>query len=266
MSDHAYDSLYAEFDSPLMRRVRSQAYGEDIGQHSWVTARELRADLGRLGLAASHRFLDLGCGPCGPLTFAVRAIGCRALGLDASKAAIIRGRERITSLGLERLAMVQQADLNDPLPLDDGSFDAAIALDVVLHVRDRAALFREVARVLTAGGRFLFTDAGVLVGAISSAEVAARSANGPTQFVAQGFNERALESAGFELLEVEDRTESVIENATGRLAARLAHQRELEQAESAAGFDRQQQYLETVIALARRRAVSRTMYLASSHD
>ena len=265
-SDHAYDSLYAEFDSPLMRRVRSEAYGEDIGQHSWVTARELRVDLDRLGLVPSRRFLDLGCGPCGPLTFAVRSIGCRGLGLDASKAAIVRGRGRIASLGLEQLATVQEADLNDRLPLDDGSFDAAISLDVVLHVRDRAALFREVARVLTPGGRFLFTDAGILVGAISSAEVAARSANGPTQFVAPGFNERALETAGFELLEIEDRTESVLANATGRLAARLAHRQELEQVESAAGFERQQRYLETVIALARRRAVSRTMYLASSHD
>lgn len=263
MTAQAYDSLYEEFDSPLMRQVRSESYGEDIGQHSWVTARELRADVARLQLTPSHQFLDLGCGPCGPLTFVVRSIGCRGVGLDASTAAVVRGRERIASLRLERLATVQESDLNAPLPFESGSFNAAMALDVVLHVEDRAALFREVARVLTPGGRFLFTDAGVLVGVISSAEVATRSANGPTRFVAPGFNERAIESAGLELLEVEDRTESVLENATGRLAARLAHRQELERVESAVAFEQQRLYLETVIELARRRSVLRAMYLAA---
>jgi hypothetical protein len=51
----SYDAIYDEFDSPLMRRVRSDAYGEDIGQHSWGSAAELRADIRRLGLTASQR-------------------------------------------------------------------------------------------------------------------------------------------------------------------------------------------------------------------
>ena len=37
-----YESFYREFDSPLMRKLRREAYGEDIGQHSWVSADELR--------------------------------------------------------------------------------------------------------------------------------------------------------------------------------------------------------------------------------
>ena len=32
-----YESFYRDFDSPLMRQLRREAYGEDIGQHSWVT-------------------------------------------------------------------------------------------------------------------------------------------------------------------------------------------------------------------------------------
>jgi hypothetical protein len=39
----------------------------------------------------------------------------------------------------------------------------------------------------------------------------------------------------------------------------------LEQVESATGFSREQAYLETVIALSRRRSVSRMMYLAESN-
>jgi SAM-dependent methyltransferase len=263
--NQTYDSVYDEFDSPLMRRVRSEAYGEDIGQHSWVTARDLRADIDRLALSPSRHLLDVGCGPCGPLTYVLRSVGCRGTGLDVSAEAVIVGRRRTAALGLDRLATIEEADLNRPLPLESGAFDAAMSLDVVLHVRDRSALFREIARVLAPGGKFLFTDAGVLVGIISDDEVVARSLHGHTQFVVPGFNERALDDAGFRLLETEDRTEGLLMNAEGRYRVRLSHREELEQVESATAFSREQGYLETVIDLSRRRSVSRMMYLAESN-
>jgi SAM-dependent methyltransferase len=55
-----------------------------------------------------------------------------------------------------------------------------MSLDVVLHLRDRAAVFAEVARTLEPGGRFLFTDAGIVTGAVSDDEVARRSLHGTT--------------------------------------------------------------------------------------
>ena len=79
----AYKSIYATFNSPLSRKLRQDAYGEDIGQHSWVTADELRDDIARLRLSPSHRLLDLGCGPGGPLCFVVRSVGCRGTGLES---------------------------------------------------------------------------------------------------------------------------------------------------------------------------------------
>jgi SAM-dependent methyltransferase len=263
--NQTYNSVYDDFDSPLMRRVRGEAYGEDIGQHSWVTARDLRADIDRLRLVPSHHLLDIGCGPCGPLTFALRVAGCRGTGFDLNREAVALGRRRAASLGLADAATVEEADLNRPLPRESGSVDAAMSLDVVLHDRDRDALFREIARVLVPGGRFLFTDAGVLVGIISDDDVASRSLHGHTHFVAAGFNERTLEDAGFRLLETEDRTESLLVNAEGRHAARLAHREELVDVEGTTDFAREQQYLETVIALAHRRSVSRMMYLAESN-
>jgi SAM-dependent methyltransferase len=259
-----YGPTYRDFDSPLMRRLRKEAYGEDIGQHSWVGAEELREDIPRLRLARASRFLDLGCGPGGPLTFVLGAVGCLGTGTDLSAAALDVGRARAAALGLERSMTVFEADLNEPLRFAADSFDAVMALDVVLHLHDRAQLFREVARTLTSGGRFLFTDAGVVKGAVSDREVAARSVHGYTQFVAPGFNERTLESAGLRLLEIEDRTASVLKNATGRLEGMIAHRAELEALKGAADVDRQQRYLETVIDLSRRGAVSRVMYLAAS--
>jgi hypothetical protein len=117
-------------------------------------------------------------------------------------------------------------------------------------------MFLEVAKLLRPGGRFLVTDAGVLTGSVSNEEMRRRSVHGFTQFVAPGWNEQRLESAGFRLIETENRTASALRNASGRLGALHAHPVELE---------KQRVYLETVIELSRRGAVSRFMYLAEVH-
>ncbi len=88
--------------------------------------------------------------------------------------------------------------------------------------------------------------------------------HGYTQFVPSGFNESALNDTGFRLVLIEDRTADLLKNASGRLAARLAHRIELEQAEGAAFFEQQLKYLETVVALAQRGATSRHSYLAEN--
>src|SRR5947209_18423645 len=122
----SYESLYEDFDSPLMRKLRDQAYGEDIGQHSWVTAEDLRRDVSRLKLTANGRLLDLGCGPCGPLTFIMKSVGCSGIGLDLSAAAIAAGRRRAADLAVEHRLFVQQADLDAPFSLATGAVDAVI--------------------------------------------------------------------------------------------------------------------------------------------
>jgi SAM-dependent methyltransferase len=182
--------------------------------------------------------------------------------VEISPSALRVGRERAASLGIDALLSVQEADLNEPLPFEPGSFDAAMSLDVVLHLRNRSKLFNEVARLLRPGGRFLFSDAGVVTGSVSNEEVHKRSVHGYIQLVAAGWNEGLLEPAGFRLLETENRTMSVLTNASGRLAAMQAHRAELEEVSSAADFESQQDYLETVIELSRRGALSRVMYLA----
>ena len=81
-----------------MRTIGREAYGEDIGQHSWVSADELRADMQRLKLCSSSRCLDLGCGPCGPLSFIVSTVwelgssGARGSGARGSVLSVDVGR------------------------------------------------------------------------------------------------------------------------------------------------------------------------------
>jgi SAM-dependent methyltransferase len=260
----SYQSLYEDFDSPLMSRLRSEAYGEDIGQHSWVTGDDLRRDVARLNLSKEGKVLDLGCGPCGPLTFIMKAVGCSGYGLDLSGAALAAGRRRAASLAVEDRLEVKETDLDSDLALAPCAFDAAISFDVVLHLRDRQRVFRDIARALVPGGRLLFTDAAVVSGSISSEDVATRSMHGFTQFCAPGFNERALEHAGFIVLEIEDRTQGLLKNAKGRLDVRVRYQADFEQSEGVAGFARYQAYLRSIISMSERAALSRLMYLAEA--
>jgi SAM-dependent methyltransferase len=260
LSGTGYDAIYEGFDSPLARQFRIEAYGEDIGQHSWVTADEFRADMARLGLSASTRLLDLGCGPCGLLTYAMASTGCAATGVDSSAPALDAGRARAARLGLGARLTLVAADLDQPLALPSAAFDAAMSLDVILHLQDRAAFFQEVARVLAPRGRFLFTDAGVLAGSVSDEEALHRSLHAKVQFHPPGFNERLLEGAGFGLIEAEDRTASLMQLAESRHRARLAHRAELEKLEGDE-FELHQRYLETVFEISKRGAVARNVYL-----
>jgi hypothetical protein len=85
--------------------------------------------------------------------------------------------------------------------------------------------------------------------------------HGYTQFAPHDFNERELQAAGLTVVSVTDRTDSLLKNASGRFAARAAHQGVLEEVEGEDVFERQQRYLETVIRLARDGAVTRRSYL-----
>ena len=245
-----------------MQRIRREGYGEDIGQHSWVTADEMRADIGRLELTSSSKLIDLGCGPCGPLTFVLNTVRCSGVGVDVIDAALKVGRQRAESMGTGDLLETRQADLNARLPFDSSSFEAVISLDAVIHVSERGGLFVEVARLLRPGGRFLFTDGGVITGRVSNEEMFRRTPNGVAHFVPPGWNEKLLERAGLRLIEVEDRTASATRNATGRLAATKAHRADLEREISPEGVDTQISFLEAVVEVSRRHALSRIMYLA----
>ena len=117
-----YESFYREFDSPLMQKIRRETFGEDIGLHSWGSAQEMRADVARLNVSSSSRIVDLGCGPCGPLTFILATVGCRGTGIELSPSALRAGQARARSLGVESLLSVQEGDLNESLPFAARSY------------------------------------------------------------------------------------------------------------------------------------------------
>jgi SAM-dependent methyltransferase len=189
-------------------------------------------------------------------------VRCRCVGVDVSLPALDAGGHRLASAGLSGLFELRQHDLSTHLPLAAATFDAVMSFDVILHLKDRVATFSDVARLLKPGGRFLFTDAAVLEGAISSEQVQARSVHGTTHLASADFNPNALKTVGLRLLEAEDRTASLLRSARGRRRARDARRPELERLEGREEFALEQHYLDTVITLAETHSLSRWMYLS----
>ncbi len=103
--------------------------------------------------ARPRRILDLGIGTGRELAMLLDA-GHDVVGIDVSSAMIAECNKRA------RPVRVVCADFYAPLPWDDGSFDAVIALHGTLAHPPfdgaHALLFAEVARVLRAGAPFWF--------------------------------------------------------------------------------------------------------------
>jgi SAM-dependent methyltransferase len=95
--------------------------------------------------------LDLGC-RSGALTRHL-VDGNEVVGLDVDGVALAKAAE----LGIEPV----QANVEEPLPFDDASFDAVIAGELLEHLQFPDALVGEVRRVLRPGG--------VIVGSVPNA-------------------------------------------------------------------------------------------------
>jgi cyclopropane fatty-acyl-phospholipid synthase-like methyltransferase len=92
------------------------------------------------------RVLDLGCA-AGAITDFLSGFGCEVVGVDLEP----RGIEKASSL-FQHLRF-EQANVAD-LPFEDGSFDKAVAADLVEHLDDETfrAMLGECRRVLVPGG------------------------------------------------------------------------------------------------------------------
>lgn len=113
-----------------------------------VLARVLEEALARAGLDPREaEMLDVGCGTGGTTSYLA---GERPVtGCDLAGEALSGSRRR----GLARLVRAGA----DALPFADGTFDVALALDVLEHHRDDRVVASEIARVLRPGGLLLAT-------------------------------------------------------------------------------------------------------------
>ena len=150
-ADHAIEEFYAPgLHRPEMHR---DIFGADeyIGQLDFWTKSEIKELGAKLNLTAQTHLLDIGSGYGGPACFLASVFGCKVTGVDASRA-----NYEVAVANKEPLDHVQfiNADVLE-LRFAVDTFDAVIALDSVVHIKDKRRLFELCHKWLKPNGTML---------------------------------------------------------------------------------------------------------------
>lgn len=256
-----YDSHYEKVEADVYQATRTEAFGVDLGQTSWITATECDEFCRWLGLRDDLRVLEVACGSGGAAVRLAQRYGVSVVGVDVNESAVSSATTRAERSGVSDRIHFQVADANQTLPFPADSFDAVFCNDSINHFRDRKHVLSDWHRVLRAGGRCLYTDPIVVTGVLSSAEIAVRSSIGFFLFTPVGVNEQLICEAGFRLRLTADATDGVAITSRRWHDARAKRRVPLCQLEGETKFEELQEFLAMVHRLAHERRLSRFAFM-----
>jgi ubiquinone/menaquinone biosynthesis C-methylase UbiE len=174
-------------------------------------------------LRPGETVLDLGCGGGLDVFLAARRVGPegKVIGIDAKAEMIEKARENARKGGYPHVEF--HVGCVEQLPFPDDSIDVVISNCVLNYCRDKVAAFREVLRVLRAGGRICIADL-VTVGEFPESILNdrvwgdwLRSASGEEEYL------NAIRAAGFKDVLVASRGTFGMAESDDRLAGRIVN-------------------------------------------
>jgi len=109
-------------------------------------------------LAAGERVLDLGSGAGTDSLIAAQMVGGhgRVIGIDMTAAMLAKARAAATEMGVANVEFIEAEA--EQLPFEDASFNVVISNGVIDLIPDKDAVFAEIFRVLSPGGRIQIAD------------------------------------------------------------------------------------------------------------
>lgn len=111
-----------------------------------------------LGIKTGHRVLDIGCGR-GRVAHHVASIAnANVTGINIDPVQVHDAQQYSRTRGKAKQCTFIQASLNDPLPFENCSFDAAYQIQAFSYAKDTEKVLAEVFRILEPGAKFSYLD------------------------------------------------------------------------------------------------------------
>ncbi len=182
--------------------------------------RHQRLMISKLELREGMNVIDVGCGIGGPMRRVVREAGVRVVGVNKSEIQLEKAKLLNAEAGIDHMVDHLACSFMDMGVLSDDTFDRGYAIESTCHAPDKAGAFAEIYRVLKPGALFwgqemCMTDKfdpddsrhqaikEELMLGIALKDIATMSEV-----------DRALEAAGFQVIEAKDRAVAGNEPAT----------------------------------------------------
>jgi len=163
----------------------------------------------QLQVSPGQEVLDIGCGLGGTARYLASTYGCNVTGVDITPEYVHVGNTLNRQFGLGQIDLKVASALD--MPFGDGQFDRATMLHVGMNIADKNGLFAEIGRVIKPGGQMVVYDI-MRTNEEPLDYPVAWASDETTSFVATAQDYRdALESNGFEVLEVASKPEVAIE-------------------------------------------------------
>jgi SAM-dependent methyltransferase len=131
------------------------AAGDTDRQEAILNTEKRLSDTG--GFTEGMSILDIGCGVGGPATTIAKHSGAHVTGIDLVPHRVAAAGSLAERLGCASNTHFIAGDAMQ-LPFPDSTFDGAYSFEALCHAPDKARAYREVARVLKPGARFLGQD------------------------------------------------------------------------------------------------------------
>ncbi|MDA1088848.1 MAG: methyltransferase domain-containing protein [Proteobacteria bacterium] len=164
----------------------------------------------KLPLDADSHVLDIGCGIGGAARFIAGQAGCRVTGIDLIPEFISTAQILTSLTGLADKVAFEIANAL-AMPFENETFDAAVTFHVAMNIPDRAGLYGEIARVMKPGATLCIYDVMKKNDEDIEFPMPWAQTRETSHLTTPEEMRVLLGDAGFDVVEVEDRTDLALE-------------------------------------------------------